>query len=62
MRLAWTLVATTIYWALALLYPWLATLLVPLYCFLVVLPYGVKFCERRWARYRHSDDGPRSTA
>jgi hypothetical protein len=54
MRLAWTLIATVFYWALALVYPWLATLLVPVYCFAVVLPYGVEVCHRRWDRYRHA--------
>jgi hypothetical protein len=62
MRLAWTVAATCIWWVLALAYPKAATLLIPVYCFAVVLPYGFALCERRFARYRHHDDGPHSTA
>jgi hypothetical protein len=64
MRVAWTVVATAIYWALTITRPGVAALLVPVYCFAVVLPYGLKLCHDRWAHYRDGDgdDGPGSGA
>jgi hypothetical protein len=58
MRFAWTIVATMAFWLVAVYHVRLATLLVPVYCFAVVMPYGVKWCERRWTRYRQRDVGP----
>ena len=55
MRLMWTVVATIVYLMTAATLPKLAAFLVPFYCFAVVLPYGVSFCERRFQRYRHHD-------
>jgi hypothetical protein len=50
MRVSWTLFAFT--------HPRAATVLVPAYCFVVVLPYGLAACQRRFARYREEHDGP----
>jgi hypothetical protein len=60
MRLSWTLVATAAYMALAFANDRVATILVPAYCFAVVVPYGIRWCERRWTRYRQSGEGPES--
>jgi hypothetical protein len=58
MRVSWTLFATTAYMILAFTHPRAATVLVPAYCFVVVLPYGLAACQRRFARYREEHDGP----
>lgn len=59
MQLSWTLLATAIYMLLAVIEPRSALLLVPLYCFAVVLPYGIRLCERRWRGYRGRHHGER---
>jgi hypothetical protein len=57
MRVSWTLVATAFYMLLAFTHPRAATVLVPVYCFAVVLPFGLSACQRRFAQYRRGHDG-----
>lgn len=57
LKFCWTTVITVAFLTLAFANAALASAIVPLFCVLVSGPLAMKWCERRYARYRQGRGG-----